>query len=101
MAAPFPSILDQPSGYAPPPAGPVAELRAAAALVATLARQVETAARWADQRKALEAIPAARDALEEAAARLGPPPPQPPRPKRCTDCHRTEAEAHERWCPHA
>ena len=72
----------------------IAELRAAAALVATLAR-------WADQRKALEAIPAARDALEEAAARLGPPPPQPQRPKRCTDCHRTEADAHERWCPHA
>jgi len=79
----------------------IAELRAAAALVAALARQVETAARWADQRKALEAIPAARDALEEAAARLGPPPPQPPRPQRCTDCHRTEADAHERWCPHA
>ena len=102
MAAGLPSILDQSSAYAPAPAaGALAEIRAAAALLATLARQVETATAWAAQRKALEAIPAARDALEAAAARLGPAPAPAARPTLCAECFQTEGEAHRPWCPHA
>ena len=56
MAARFPTILEAPTGWTPARRAPVAELRAAAALLATLARQVETATTWAAQRKALEAL---------------------------------------------
>lgn len=78
------------------------DLRFAATLIATLARQVETAASHAELRKALEAIPAARDALEAAIATIeAGQPVQPRKPTLCAECFRTEGDAHRPWCPHA